>query len=309
MRGLLMLVALLAVALVASPAQAQLCSVLIASVAPASAPLSTYSPIGTPAAYTVGVQVTNNAALPCQLGVTFSGPVSPAVMTWGGSQLAYTIKDASDTTTLLYTGALPGSNFLPITAPVGTSTHNVHVTAVTGQFSAAAGSYLDTSVSVQVWTRAGGLLLLPASSATLTVSATVTKICSIGGTIAPGADSATIAIGAGGSVNTAPIVRSYANAICNAATNVTLSSANGGVKATAPAAAGFSNVIGYSASATLSGATATLNTATASATTGVIFSPGGASGNISLTITPQASALPLLAGGYADVLSIVLTPQ
>jgi len=309
MRWLTFLLIAIAGVLASSPAIAQVCTALTTSVAPASATLSTYSPIGTPVAFTLGVQVTNSTLLPCPIGLTFNGPSSPANMTSGAAQLAYTIKDTSDVTTLLYVGASPGSNYLSTTAGVGTTTINVHVVAIAGQFTARAGSYSDNSVSIQVFTRLGGVLVGLAASATLTVSTTVTKICSIGGTTTPGADSATIPISGTGAVNTTPIPKAYASAICNAPTNITLSSGNSGVKSATPAAGGFTNVIGYSASATLGGATGTLDTVTSPATTGVISSPGGASGTLSVVITPQTPALPLVRGSYSDVLSIALTPQ
>jgi hypothetical protein len=309
MRLPLLAVAACVAALTGTPVSAQICTALTTTVSAATATLPTYSPIGTPTAATVGIQIRNNLLTACEVGLTFNGPFSPAVMTSAGAQLTYTIKDTSDTTTLLYVGASPGSTYLPIVAPVGTSVHNVHVVAIGGQFSARAGTYSDSAVSIQVFTRIGPLLLGLAASATLTVGTTVTKICSIGGTTAPSSDSATIPVGAGGAVDTTPIVRSYANTVCNTMTNITLSSGNSGVKSAAPAVGGFTNVINYSASASLGGATGTLNTATGSGTTGVISSADGATGTMSVTITPLTPPLPLVRGSYADTLSVLLAPQ
>ena len=106
-----------------SSALAQVCTALTTTVAPASATLPTYSPIGIPTTFTLGVRVTNNSLAPCPIALTFNGPSSPAVMTSGGSQLSYTIKDSSDATTLLYVGAAPGSNVLSTVANVGTTDH------------------------------------------------------------------------------------------------------------------------------------------------------------------------------------------
>jgi hypothetical protein len=310
MQRALCALAVLMGALVSSPAQAQLCTALTTSIAPATATLPTYSPIGTPVAFTLGVQITNNLPLvPCSLALTFNGPFSPALMTSGGSQLKYTILDTSDATTLLYVGASPGANHLNITANPGTTTQNVHVVALAGQFTATAGSYSDTAVSVQVFSRTGNTVGALVTSATLSVSATVTKICSIGGNTTPSADSAVIPISTAGDVNTSPIFKTYANVDCNAMTNITLSSSNLGVTSVIAAPANFTNVINYSASATLGGATATLNTATGNTTTGVISNSGGATGSMSVTITPQTPSKPLVQGSYSDTLSITLTPQ
>jgi hypothetical protein len=310
MRAVFCVLATLAAIVTPSAAQAQLCTLLTTSIASATATLPTYSPIQSPIAFTLGVQITNNLpVLPCTLALTFNGPFSPAIMTSGSSQLKYTIRDTSDSATLLYVGASPGTNYISVTANPGTTTQNVHVVAIAGQFSAAAGSYSDNAVSMQVYTLIGNILGPMVTSATLTVNATVTKICTIGGSTTPSSDNATIPIDAAGNVNTTPILKTYANVDCNTPTSIGLSSANWGVMAGTSAPAAFSNVINYAASATFGGATASINTAARTTTPGTISTAGGTIGSMFLTITPITPANPLVQGAYSDVLSIALTPQ
>ena len=275
-----------------------------------------------------GTYNTNGSAGTCTVAISFNRASLPATMAisgGGGSTLPYTITSAAGGgNTLLYTGAgVPAAaNRLAVSfASAGPNlTNRAFTTTLTAYALAqpgspqAAGSYSDSLVLHVFNVRTGGTatnLINPG----FTLSGTVAKVCTIGGVATPAADSATIPITTAGAVNTAAINRSYASAACNTPSNLQLTSQSGAVKNTGAAPTGFTNLINYSASATFSGAGATLNTATIATATGAeagtAVSTSGVtpSGTLSVTITPQANAKPLITGTYTDTLRITITPQ
>ena len=253
----------------------------------------------------------------CSGTLGFLGSVSPAQMTGPGApKLNYNVMNTGGTS-ILYTStpgtrvAISGTNNGAIIVTVAAT---ITVGAVAGQTGRPAGIYSDTSVVAKVFegdsnTPVGG------AAPALIVSATVVGSCTIGGVSTPAADSATIPVSSSGAVNTSVINRSYASVVCSGPSNVQLTSLNGAVKSPATAVTGFSNIINYSATASFSSANATLNTATVATATGsesgTAASTSGVlpSGTMSVTITPAASASPLLAGSYSDTLRITITPQ
>lgn len=147
------------------------------------------------------------------------------------------------------------------------------------------------------------------------ISATVTSSCTINGASTGVVDTATIGIDASGDVIVSPITPTnapYVNVVCNAPSTLQLRSTEGAVK-TAATGTGFSNIINYQASATWNGQTATIDTATiATATgqeTGTAEPVSAGSGDLDVTITPEANSQPLIGGNYSDSLFILLTPQ
>ncbi len=172
---------------------------------------------------------------------------------------------------------------------------------------------------------ASALLIIGAGSAAaqtatqdINISATVARACTINN-VATGTPngSATIPVSAAGAVTTTAITPTgspFANVACNAASNLQLTSQSGGVVNPTAPGPGFSNIINYSATATWNGSTATVNTATAPAAAGpeagaAVAVPTAGAGNLTVSITPQANAQPLVTGGYADTLRVTLTPQ
>ncbi len=150
----------------------------------------------------------------------------------------------------------------------------------------------------------------------INITATVTSACTINNTATGTAGSATIPVSAAGAVNTTAITPTgspFANVACNAPATLQLTSLNGAVTNATPAPSGFTNFINYSASAVWNGTTATLNTASVATAAGSESGTGQAvtanSGNLDVTITPQATSLPLITGPYADTLRVTLTPQ
>ncbi len=148
----------------------------------------------------------------------------------------------------------------------------------------------------------------------INITATVTKACTINNTTTGVAGSATIPVSVAGAVDTTQITpTAFANVACNAPSTLLLTSMSGAVKNATSPASGFTNIIDYSADATWNGVTATLDTATAPAATTSESGTGVAvtahSGDLTVTITPQSTSLPLITGSYSDTLRVTLTPQ
>lgn len=147
------------------------------------------------------------------------------------------------------------------------------------------------------------------------ISATVTSACTINGTSTGVVDTATIGIDASGDVIVSPITPTnapYVNVVCNAPSTIQLRSTQGAVKTTATGS-GFANIINYQASATWNSQTATINTATnpmaTGQETGTAVPVLAGSGELDVTITPEANSQPLIGGNYSDSLFVLLTPQ
>jgi hypothetical protein len=309
-----------------------LCSVLTASVTPLTASTGTYTPPNAPAAQSVSLTVTGTyvAALGdlgggCEIAVAFNRASLPASMTLtsgGTATLPYTLQSqASGGNSLLYTGGgtPSSSNALPMTFTAAGLAGNFNVTGTVWALAQPvdpqqAETYQDNITVKAFSSTLGGVLQTPVSSQTFTVTGQVAKSCTIGGVAHPSSDTATIPISAGGLVNTSPINRSYANAVCNTPSNLQLTSQNGAVT-TASAVTGLQNFINYSASASFSGASASLDTAGNPGASGSESgSPSPTSGNtptgtLSVTITPEINTGRLVAGGYTDTLTISIIPQ
>ena len=323
----------LAMAFWGDAAHAICVSMVATNISPATANTGTYTPpSGLPGSQKVDITVSGTyiSLLPgtCNGAIGFNRATLPASMarTGGGATLPYTLQSlAGGGNSLLFTGAgvPPPANRVafsfpnPLIAGLG-GTFSVTVSVFAEQQPAAlqqAGAYSD-SITLRVM---GVVTPLQTEGIVgnfpFTVTGNVAKACTIGGVSTPGADSATIPIGANGKVNTSPIAKSYANAGCNTPSNLQLTSKSGAVKTAAPIVAGFANLINYSAAASFSGANATVDTATVPTATGpesgTAVSTTGTTpaGTLSLTITPQTNAQPLLKGTYQDTLTITITPQ
>lgn len=147
-----------------------------------------------------------------------------------------------------------------------------------------------------------------AQSATqnITLNATVADFCSIAGAATGGSVTRTITV-TNGTVNTSALpVVNVASVACSKVSDVTLSTTNTGL--TGPAAVpSFQNAIHYTANASFSGATPSLNTG--SATTATAATSGAATGTLTVNITPNANASPVVPGSYTDTLVVTLAPQ
>ncbi|MBS0237236.1 MAG: hypothetical protein JSS54_18835 [Proteobacteria bacterium] len=157
--------------------------------------------------------------------------------------------------------------------------------------------------------------LAQAAQQEIQISATVQSSCTINGASTGVIDTATIGVNASGNVIVSPITPAnapYVNVVCNGPATLQLRSTQGAVK-NAATGSGFANIINYQAAATWNGQTATIDTATIPTATGQetgIAEPVSAgSGNLNVTITPEANSQPLIGGNYSDSLFVLLTPQ
>jgi hypothetical protein len=296
---------------------------------PGTASTGVFTPPTAPTAQAISITITGTytttaPAGTCQLALSFQrSSYPPATMAntgGGGATLPYVLRTApGGGNVLLFSGSSVSlANVLVYSfAPSGPNqtrpfTANLTIYALmqpnTPQ---AAGSYLD-NLTAWVFNIASGFSVF---SRAFTVTGLVNKVCTIGGVATPAVDTANIPVSTAGAVNTAPINRSYASVQCNTPSNVQITSLNGGVRNAGAPPSGFTNIINYSSSATFSGATATLNTASLPTAVGpeagTAVSTTGAtpSGTMTVTITPQANAQPLLSGNYNDIMRITITPQ
>ena len=102
----------------------------------------------------------------------------------------------------------------------------------------------------------------------------------------------------------------YTGAVCNAPADLDLTTQNGGITTAAVAPAGFSNRIDYSATATFGACvtTALVTNGTAGAVSGGGVCVGAIADDLTVKIDGVGAAFPLIAGTYADVLTVTLTP-
>ena len=303
-------------------------------VSPLTASTGTYTPPVAPTAQSVtfaisGTYNTTNATFPiCTVAISFNRTSLPASMarTGGGATMPYTIQSLpGGGNTLLFTGGgvptaanIVSFSFNQAGNNLTNQPFNVNLTAyflaqpVSPQL---AGNYTD-NLTIRVYNvRQGSGALTQRATRAFSVTGTVAKSCTINGAATPGADAAAIPVSAAGAVNTAPIVKSYLNVLCNNLSNLQITSQSGAVKSATAASAGFANLINYSATSMFGGATSTLNTATIAAATVAEAGTIGATststpnGTLSVTITPQLPALPLVKGSYADTLRVTIIPQ
>lgn len=314
-RGILAMLPLLAA--LAMPASA--CTVLsVRSITSPTFNLGIYNS-GAPglqsATMTIVLNKINNGS--CSASLAFLAATNPALMNGpGGATLQYAVY-SSGGANVLYT-ATPTNRITLSGSANGQSTITFTVTvqagAIAGQTGKPAGSYAASNVVPRVFRGSSNTVLLGASGV-VNVSATVASSCTIGGVSNPAADFATVPVSAGGVVDTAPINRSYASVVCSAQATVQASSLSGGLKRTGTAPSGFTNIIDYLVAATFAGASSALNTQTIPTASGTESGSTGTtssstpSGTLSVIITPQTPALPLVAGSYADTVRITITPQ
>jgi hypothetical protein len=317
------------VSFLVAPAANAICLINVPglTVSNSSANAGTYTAPITPSAQSVTITVSGTyfSALggTCAIGLAFSRSTLPPLMSTAGSTtMQYNVQTlAGGGSSLVYIGATPAlANVLQVS-------FNAALLGVNAPFSVdlnvyfillpnspqPAGSYSD-ALTLHLFDLQGAIMTDLSSRAFL-VTGAVSKVCSIGGVSHPASDTATIPISSSGQVSTAPIFRSYAGVTCNILTSVQLTSQHGGVVNAAAVPSGFSKTIDYTAAATFSGASPTLNTATIPTASGpeagaaILTSGATPNGTLSVSITPQLNALPLISGAYSDTLTITLTPQ
>jgi hypothetical protein len=328
-RVLFLLLSLTAIVVHSAAARAQCLLSGVQSISTSNTHLGTYTAPIPPAdqTFTISVQIQYAALgllapVACRMGLFFMrGSTPPSMSTGGGSAtLPYDLRTAATGGNTLIHTAVPDESGMIVeawSAPLTLgSTRTLNFTFY-GRMQPVdpqqGGAYQDNITLALVGQL---LILIPVVSASQphTVTADVTKTCTIGGVSNPAADSASIPI-IGGNVDTTPIPKSYANVVCNSPSSVQLTSLGGALTGPVSPGSAFQNHIDYSAQALFSGATAQINTETNPSATGAeAGTPSTATGNmpqgtLSLSIVPHANTLPLVRGNYADTLRISITPN
>jgi hypothetical protein len=148
-----------------------------------------------------------------------------------------------------------------------------------------------------------------AVSQNINLNATVTSYCTINGAASTTPlGPYTVPVSATGTVNTSTInVPAIANVVCNKAANIDTASVLGGVTTGGAPPSGAANVIEYTAVASFGGASSTIDTS-ASSNGSQGTTTNAATGNLTVSISPQTPSLPLTPGAYSDTLIVTLTP-
>lgn len=144
----------------------------------------------------------------------------------------------------------------------------------------------------------------------IALSATVASRCTLSGSAAPAAISATIPVN-DGVVSTAPIVFDIPVS-CNAGASLRLGTLSGGLRKGGATFPGFSSRIDYVAA--VSGGLYIPFSLDTAETNGQTFTEdyvpsAPPTGNITVTVTPKQPSLPLLKGTYNDTLRVNLVPS
>ena len=144
----------------------------------------------------------------------------------------------------------------------------------------------------------------------IALSATVAPTCTLSGSAAPSALTATIPV-SNGQVSTAPIAFAIPIA-CNTAASLMIGTLNGGLRKSGPTFPNYTNRIDYVASvASAHYISFALDTEPTSGQTFTEdYAPSGPpTGTINVTITPKQPSLPLLNGTYSDTLRVRVIPS
>lgn len=302
------------------------------SISPLTASTGTSTPQTTPPAQAItftisGTYDTSITAGTCRVGIAFNRSSLPATMarSGGGATLPYSITTSGGggTSLIFQGGGNPSSGNILISAfgsAGGWLNNRPFTTTVTAYFQQQpgspqrAGSYSDAlTLNIYDIRQNGRVTWL--TSRSFSVTGAVATSCTIGGVSNPIANSAAIPINSSGIVSTAPIARTFSNVVCNSFSVLQIFSQSGAVKRAISAPTGFTNIINYAAAATFGGAVSSLNTATIPTANGVESGSSATTtsatptGTLSVTITPQSPALPLISGSYADTLRITIIPQ
>lgn len=231
---------------------------------------------------------------------------SPLTLTGpGGALLNYTVTPA---------GGVP--SFPPANVTNGqfvvTATLTVTVTLPGGQ-TGPSGIYNGT-LQAQMELAGGGLYGTPGSAA-VTASITNPPTCTIGGVANGGTQTLDFSNGPSATISLGSKIASFGAVTCNAAAILNLTSQNGAALSGASATPSHQNFFDYVATTTINGGTVTLSTSSNPASgapesaTGSITALSTTNAPLAITVTPQGPVKPLVAGGYADVLTLTITPN
>lgn len=151
------------------------------------------------------------------------------------------------------------------------------------------------------------IVLAQAATQNINLNATVADYCAISGSATGGVVSRTISV-TNGAVSTASLAPvTIADVACSAVSDITLTTTNTGLTGPSPTG-GFQNVIHYWAAALFGGGGIPILD-TSSATSATAATGAASVGQLTVVIAPQPNTDPMVAGAYADVLVVTLTPQ
>lgn len=271
--------------------------------------------------FNFSVSITNASNSACTFVLAVHRATLPASMINGSNSLIYVV-ERSGGGSIMYTGAAPTAGQSTTSTTVargGSTTVSLRVRLPAGQTTATAmGTYTDISPLIQVWEINGsGTPTTLRSSVSMSVTNVNGSACVVSN---PSNTGQTISVGVSGLTQGMVTAAPTFEVTCSAAANVVVSSQNGAVtlgnvaKTALAAVSGFRNKIEYAASVNAPAGTVTLttsNSATAPASTPtVLFSATSVTNRVTtVTITPESSTVPLLAGSYGDVLTVTLVPQ
>ena len=285
--------------------------------------LGTYTPpSGTPGLISVVLNLsltyTPGAAGNCQLFIGFRRPTLPATLSKaGGGSIPYALVRNSNGTTLVFSGTIPTTSTHRLTVNNVAPTRNFRIDLQMQPDTLAnnLGGYYTDGLTLEVYNRSGAVVGSLVGQAPYTVNGTVATSCSISSATGT---SQIIAVGAtgltSGMVGSAP---QFA-VTCNSSSNVTLSSQNGAVtrggalESALATVNGFRNRIEYLATINGGAGNVVLDTSNGGANVSAVGTFAAAAvmnaGTV-VTIQPETSSTPLLAGSYSDVLTVTIAPQ
>ncbi len=139
--------------------------------------------------------------------------------------------------------------------------------------------------------------------------------CTIGGVANGGTQTLDFSNGPSATISLGSKIASFGAVTCNAAAILNLTSQNGAALTGASATPSHQNFFDYVATTTINGGTVTLSTSSNPASgapesaTGSITALSTTNAPLAITVTPQGPVKPLVAGGYADVLTLTITPN
>jgi hypothetical protein len=254
----------------------------------------------------------------CHGGAAFSRPAGTSgALNNGSATIPYTLFGSTSGVSPLYTGATPTSTqYEPFVLAAG-STGSATVTFIlqgSPSTTALSGSYADNLTlnifDVKGTNIQGGAI----GSSNFTIMGAVSSSCVVVNGTLQNANQ-TIGVGVLGQTTGMATGAPSFNVTCSAPSTVALSSTNGAVtrggvlKSSLVAVPNFRNKIEYFATLNGGAGSVTLNTATGNTVNGVFNATSIASRATIVTITPEASIVPLVAGSYSDILRIIVTPN
>jgi hypothetical protein len=271
--------------------------------------------------YSFSFGVTNFSNRACRFVLSIRRATMPASMTNGTASISYAVERTTGVL-IMRTAATPtaGQSTTSVRLVAGASTTiNVRARLPASQTTAIRnGIYTDATLTLEVWqsTTAGTPTALRSSSA-MSISATRSGTCAIS---SPTNVTQTIATSAVGLTTGMSTPSPTFLVTCSVISNVVLSSQNGAVtlgnvlETSLTPVGGFRNKIDYSATINAPAGTVTLDTgasvAAPAATPTQVFSNAAEANRLTtVTITPETSTVPLIAGTYEDLLTIRITPQ